>query len=238
MNRNALDLHRLMEELDEIQETGLFDVSALMDALDIVEKNPDIPKEKANEIVKDVKMELQELRRSSRIAGLKLKKNAQAAVAANVPMGVAAESYNRPAKRGTASRRGRSRSANKGRASRRSPQRRGRSRSRSHSRGRKYSRERAVMRNNRTTMRNNRTRNNKPNSEKLTGAAKDKSLYAQAVFIVENKAKIMSSTKTFETAYYKKQYDALVDFIRHYPGNAHIELLNEAVAVLKSNPAV
>jgi hypothetical protein len=234
MNRNALDLRRLMEELDEIQETGLFDVSALMSALDIVEKNPDIPKEKANEIVKDVKMEIQELRRSSRLAGLELKKKAQAAVAANVHMGVAAESYNRPAKRGTASRRGRSRSANKGRASRRSPQRRGRSRSHSHAR--KYSRERAPMRNNHT--RNNRTRNNKPNSEKLTGAAKDKSLYAQAVFIVENKAKIISSTKLFEIAYYKKQYDALVDFIRHYPGNAHIELLNEAVAVLKSNPAV
>ncbi len=229
MNRNALDLRRLMEELNEIQEDGIFDVSTLMSALDIIEKNPDIPKEKANEIVNDVKMEIKELRRSSRIAGLELKKKAEAAAAANVSMGVAAESYNRPAKRGTASRRARSRSANKGRASRRSPQRRARSRSRSH--GRKFSRER-------TTTRNNRTRNNKPNSEKLTGAAKGKSLYAQALFIVNNKAKIISSTKTFEIAYYKKQYDALVDFIHHYPGNAHIDLLNEAVAVLKSNPAV
>lgn len=77
-----------------------------------------------------------------------------------------------------------------------------------------------------------------PMSEKLTGAAKDKSVFEQAKFIVNNRAKIQSSTKSFEITYYNKQYDALVDFIRHYPGNTHRTIIEEAISILGSNPAV
>ena len=75
-------------------------------------------------------------------------------------------------------------------------------------------------------------------SEILTGEAKGKSLFEQANYIVENRAKIISSTKSFEITYYKKQYKSLVDFIRNYPGNAHRDILEEAIAILSSNPAI
>lgn len=225
MNRNAFDFRRLMGELDDIKEEGIFNVSRLMAALKSVESNPTMPVEKAKEIVEGVKEEIKVLRRSARQRELAEKKKAQAAAAAaaNVNM----SSYNRLPNRAKVSRRrySRSRSANKGRSS-------GRSRSRSANRRRASRRNRSISRNRRVTMRNN---GPKPMSKILTGRAKGKSLYAQAETIKSNPKKIKEER---HVDYLKGQYNSFDEFIESYPENAHIGNIRQAKNILLTNPGV
>ena len=216
MSRNHLNVSDLMEELEEIERTTRFDVSELMGALEYIEKNPDMPKEEAVKIKQKVETGVKELRRSVRIAEVKEKKASAAAA---------------PARRNTT--RNHVKPNTKSAISRNIRHRRTRN---NKNKNKSAHSVRAIVPKSKT--RNARNKAAKPNSEKSTGAAKGKSLYEQATYIVENAAHIQNSTNPHEHAYYKKQHATLVEFIRNYGGNTHIELLKKAVAVLKSNPAV
>jgi len=75
----------------------------------------------------------------------------------------------------------------------------------------------------------------KPMSEILTGKAKGKSLYAQALTILEAPQKI---TESRFIPYLKDQHDTFDEFIRTHRENAHINEIMRAKNILLSNPQV
>lgn len=120
--------------------------------------------------------------------------------------------------------------------------RRGRAPSRTRGRNRTYNsnnerrrNERSRSRNRATTTRRNNNRNRKPASE-VVPPGKKKSLYDQAVYIVEKQAEPLAANNTkrgYQLSHYERQLGEFTEFLRSNPYNVHTGVISDAIAVLQ-----
>jgi hypothetical protein len=111
---------------------------------------------------------------------------------------------------------------------------RGRNRSYNNERRRRNERSRSRSRNRATTTRRN-NNSRKPASE-LVAPGKKKSLYDQAVYIVEKQAEPLAANNTkrkYQLSHYERQYGEFTEFLRRNPYNVHTGVISDAIAVLQ-----
>lgn len=101
-------------------------------------------------------------------------------------------------------------------------------------RPRNNERARSRSRNRATTTRRNNIR--KPASE-LVAPGKKKSLYDQAVYIVEKQAEPLAANnikRKYQLSHYERQLEEFTNFLRSNPYNVHSGVISDAIAILQT----